>query len=159
MPKLATGELVAVAFGKWALAAQGFPTTPVVTTLPDVSAWGSTPTVAGTGAVQVEGIVGTTAHETNLRDHMVSYGGWAARINSDKPPWGQANGLLEAIRDQCFNQEWWDWVELDLEPAGVYQRVAIQGAIPQVDPRRLQDPDASRAHYTMDLRLIWVAGA
>jgi hypothetical protein len=158
MPKLATGENVAVAFAKWALAAQGFPDVLVATTLPAVAVWGSTPTVTGTGAVQVEGIVGTTAHDTNLRDHMVSYGGWAARINSDKPPWGQANELLEVIREQCFAYDFVDWVELDLEPAGVYQAVAVQGAIPQVDPRRIPDPDASRAHYSMDLRLIWVAG-
>src|ERR1044072_225378 len=120
--KLATAELVAVAFANWALEAQGFTGVPVVTRLPAVAVWGSTPTVQGTGAVQVEGIVGTTPHDTNLRDHMISYGGWAARIDSDKAPWNNANGLLEAIREQCFTTDFVDWQELDLQPANTYQR-------------------------------------
>jgi hypothetical protein len=146
--KLATDELVAVAFGKWALARAGL-TAPVVTTLPDVSGW------ASTGAVQVTGVTGTTTHDTPLHDVVVSYEGWAARPGSDKPPWGQANGLLAGIADASY-ADWWDLVvPLTLEPAGVYQSVVVQGAIVLMWPRRLADPDASRAHYSMDLRLIW----
>jgi hypothetical protein len=155
MPKLATPELVAVAYGKAVLSLAGVPTVPVVTTLPEVSTW------QATGAVQVESIVGTGAtqgrssRDNNLRDVVVSYGGWGARPNSDKPPWGQANGLLEFIRESAF----WDWADaalpLDLEPAGVYNSVLVQGAIPVTEPRRIPDQDAGRAHYSMDFRLIW----
>jgi len=149
MAKRPTGELVAVAFGKAVLAMAGKPTVPVVTTLPAATVW------AATGALQVGGIVGTTTRDTDLRDMVVSWEGWATRPNSDKPPWGQANELLEDIRAAAF----WDWADaalpLDLEPAGVYEPVLVQGVVPVTDPRRMADPDTSRAHYTMDLRLIW----
>lgn len=149
MAKQPTGELVAVAFGKSVLSLAGKPTVPVVTTLPAATVW------ATTGALQVEGIVGTVTRDTNLRDTVVSFGGWATKPNSDKPPWGQANELLEDIRAAAF----WDWADtalpLDLEPAGVYEPVLIQGVVPVTEPRRMPDPDTSRAHYTMDLRLMW----
>jgi hypothetical protein len=154
MAKLPTGELVAVAYGKRVLVDAGN-TAPVVTTLPGVDSWSTT------GALQVEGIVGTGsgarsgARLTNLRDMIVSFGGWAARPGSDKPPWGQANGLLELIRDSAF-RDWSEAWELELEPAGVYLPVLVQGAHPQTEPRRMADPDMSRAHYTMDFRLFWV---
>lgn len=149
--KAPTGELVAVAYGKRVLAEAGLAGVPVVTTLPPVDSW------AATGAVQVGGIVGGVSRETALRDTVVSYEGWAARPGSDKPPWGQANGLLAALLDSAF----WDWLDampLDLEPAGIYRPVLIQSVTVkgvQGEPRRLPDPDTSRAHYTMDLRIFW----
>lgn len=148
MPKLPTAELVAVAYAKRVLS-QASMTAPVVTTLPDASTW------QATGAVQVEGIVGTTMHEQDLRDTVASYGGWAARPGSDKPPYGQANGLLELIR----TSSWAGWsgpVVLDLEPSGVYRSVRVMGAMPVTEPRRIPDLDTSRAHYSMDFRLLWV---
>lgn len=149
MAKRPTAELVAVAFGKAVLSLAGKPTVPVVTTLPAVTAWQTT------GALQVGGIVGTVTRDQDLRDTVVSYEGWAARPNSDKPPWGQANEILEDIRGAAF----WDWADaalpLDLEPAGVYDPVLVQSAVVVTEPRRMADPDTSRAHYTMDLRLFW----
>lgn len=148
--KRPTGELVAVAYAKRILTLAGF-TAPVVTTLPDVSSWSST------GAVQVDGIVGNVAKENNLRDMVVSFSGWGARPGSDKPPWGQANGLLEPIRDSAF-LDWADALELELEPAGTYAPVRVQSAVTlgvQSEPRRMPDPDTSRAHYVMELRLLW----
>lgn len=148
MPKLPTGELVAKAYAKYALAAAGLGTVPVATSLPDVAAW------AETGAVQIDGIVGTTYRENNLRDMVASYSGWAARLDSDKPPYGQANELMEVIRESAF----WDWpsaVELSLEPAGVYSDVVIHAVHPVTEPRRIPDQDQSRAHYTMDFRVVW----
>lgn len=142
--KLPTGELVAVAYGKWVLGL----TVPVVTNLPTVESW------VTTGALQIEGIVGTRTRENNIRDMIVSYGGWAARPGSDKPPYGQANGLLEDVRDTAY-RDWSEAVPLALEPAGVYLPVLVQGARPETEPRRIPDPDTSRAHYTMDFRLIW----
>jgi hypothetical protein len=155
MPKLPTGELVAVAYAKAVLTAAGKATVPVVTTLPAVSDW------VTTGALQVGSIVGAGGsfrggggRDTNLRDMVVSYEGWAARPNSDKPPWGQANELLEILRADTF-----DGAEgfyfLTLAPAGVYEDVLCQSSKPLTEPRRIPDPDTSRAHYTMDLRLFW----
>jgi hypothetical protein len=145
--KLPTSELVAVAYAKRVLALAGV-TAPVVTTLPDVAGW------ATTGALQVESIVGTTVRENGLRDVVISYGGWGARPGSDKPPWGQANGLLEYL----VESETWDWenaLRLELEPANTYEAVRVQGGQKQTEPRRVPDPDTSRAHFTMDFRLIW----
>lgn len=148
--KLPTAELVAVAYGKRILALAGL-TAPVVTTLPDVASWSST------GAVQVDGIVGSTGRENNLRDVVVAFSGWGARPGSDKPPWGQANGLLEIIRDSAF-MDLGDGLELELEPANTYRSVRVQSVTTQGvqgEPRRMADPDTSRAHYVMELRLFW----
>lgn len=149
MAKRPTAELVAVAFGKAVLSLAGKPTVPVVTTLPAATVW------QATGAVQVEGIVGTVARDTDLRSPVVSFGFWATKPNSDKPPWGQANELAEDIRGAAF----WDWADaalpLDLEPAGVYDPVLVQSARVITEPRRMPDPDLSRAHYTMDFQLWW----
>lgn len=151
MPKLPTAELVAVAYAKRALALAGL-TAPVVTTLPDVASW------SATGAVQVDGIVGSTGRENDLRDAVVAFSGWGARPGSDKPPWGQANGLLEALRAGAF-ADLADGQEMELEPAGVYSPVLLQAVTTQGvqgEPRRVPDPDTSRAHYVLELRLIWV---
>lgn len=151
--KIPTGELVAVAYAKAVLSLAGLQAVPVATTLPDATEW------AATGAVQVSGVVGGTPHENPLRDMIIGYDGWAVRPNSGKPPWGQANSLLELIHESAF----WDWADtalpLQLEPAGVYDPVLVQGATPQTYPRRLADPDTSRAHYTMDFRLLWTVAA
>lgn len=148
MPKLPTGELVAVAYAKAALSRASL-TAPVSTTLAAVTAWSTT------GALQVTGVVGGVARDTDLRDMVVSFDSWAARPGSDKPPWGQANELVEVIRSSAF----WDWtedLELDLEPAGVYSPVRVQGAVPvSPEPRRIPDQDASRAHYSLDFRIFW----
>lgn len=148
MAKLPTAELVAVAFGKRVLSLAGV-TAPVVTTLPDVAGW------VTTGALQVEGIVGATIREHGLRDTIVSFGGWAARPNSDKPPYGQANGLLEFLVAIGTEGTWEDALVLELEPAGVYEPVLVQAGHHITEPRRVPDQDASRAHFTMDYRLIW----
>lgn len=149
--KLPTAELVAVAYVKRVLATAGV-TAPVSTTLADAGTW------ATTGAIQVDGIVGSTSREGNLRDVVVGLSGWGARPGSDKPPWGQANGLLELVRDSAF-QDVAAPVLLELEPANTYRPVMVQSATTlgvQGEPRRMADPDTSRAHYVMELRLFWV---
>lgn len=148
MAKLPTSELVAVAYAKRVLSLAGV-TAPVVTTLPDVAGW------ASTGAVQVEGIVGTTTREHGLRDIVVSFGGWGAKPGSDKPPYGQANGLLEFLVTFGAERDWADALALDLEPAGVYEPVLVQAGHHITEPRRIPDQDSSRAHYTVDYRLVW----
>jgi hypothetical protein len=150
MPKLPTAELVAVAYAKRILNLAGY-TAPVVTTLPGVETW------KDTGAVQVDGIVGSTSRENNIRDVVVALSAWGARPGSDKPPWGQANGLLEPIRDSAF-LDWSNAMPLDLEPANTYSPVLVQSVTTlgvQGEPRRVPDPDTSRAHYVMELRLFW----
>lgn len=148
MPKLPTAELVAVAYGKAVLTGAG-KTAPVSTTLAGATTW------QATGALQVTGIMGGVARDNDLRDMVVSFDSWATRPGSDKPPWGQANELLELIRASAF----WDWtdaLELELEPADVYLPVRIMGAHPvTAEPRRIPDQDASRAHYSMDFRIFW----
>lgn len=148
MAKRPTGELVAVAYAKAILADAGL-TAPVSTTLAAVTTWQTT------GALQVTGIVGGVTRDNDLRDMVVSFDSWAARPGSDKPPWGQANELVEVVRASAF-RDWTDALELELEPAGVYLPVRVQGAVPiSPEPRRIPDQDASRAHYSLDFRLIW----
>jgi hypothetical protein len=147
--KAPTGELVAVAYGKLVLAAAGQGAVPVVTNLPDVSVWTTT------GALQVAGIVGTVSRETPVRDMVVSYDGWAARPASDRPPYGQANGILQTVWDSGFQGQDVD-LPLALEPAGVYRPVRVASAFPITEPRRAPVEDASRAHFTLDFRLIWM---
>ena len=147
MPKLPTGELVAVAYAKAVLLGAGKGSVPVVTTLPPVADWVST------GAVQVGGIVGGAARDTALHDMVVSFEGWAARPNSDKPPWGQANELLEILWNDAYATD--AFYAVELQPADVYSDVLIQSGKPLTPPRRIPDQDQSRAHYSMDLRLFW----
>lgn len=149
MAKRPTSELVAKAYAKAVLADAGLSAALVATTLPAVESW------AATGAVQVESIVGTVVRDNDIRDMVVSYGGWAARPGSDKPPYGQANELLEVLRASAFVEAPSVWL-LELEPAGIYEPVLVQSATPVTEPRRIPDQDTSRAHYSMDFRLFWV---
>lgn len=147
--KLPTAELVAVAWAKAVLSDAGIAVPPVVTKLPDVARW------VTTGAVQVIGTGGGMAHDTDIRDSIMSFEGWAARPDSDKPPYGQANGLLEFLRAACYADPD-SYRELALEPADTYRPVRVLAVVPTTaEPRRIPDPDASRAHFSMDLRMIW----
>lgn len=148
--KLPTVELVAIAWAKSVLTGAGITLPPIVTKLPDVAGWVST------GAVQVVGTGGGMVHDTNLRDSVVSFEGWAARPDSDKPPYGQANGLLEFLRDACYGDSRYP-LALELEPAATYKAVRVLSVVPvNAEPRRIPEPDASRAHFSQDLRLFWL---
>lgn len=118
------------------------------TTLPkDPASW------AEHGFVTVA-VVGGTARDTNLRSPVLSLDGWAVALDSDRPPWGKANSVLEVVRDAVYRE---DRFPVPVVPGpGDYLPALVQSAsLVSPDPRRVPDPDTSRAHYVLELSLHW----
>lgn len=144
MPLLPTNEGVAVA---WLRGLPGV-TAGVSTSLPrKLESW------APTGFIVVS-VVGGVTRDTNLRSPVLSLDFWAAKVDSDSPPWGQANQYAEYVRDMVYRE---DLFPVPVVPApGDYLPALVQGAsLVSPDPRRIPDPDTSRAHYVLELSLHW----
>ena len=143
MALLPTNEGVAVAW------LRGLPgNIGAATTLPrDVTSW------AAGGFVTVA-VIGGTARDTNLRSPVLSLDFWAVAPDSDRPPWGKANGLAEFVRDMTYQEDMFP-VTVVPEP-GDYLHALVQSAsLVSPDPRRVPDPDTSRAHYVLEAALHW----
>lgn len=145
MPNHATAEGVAVA---WATAL-ALPA--VATTLPELSSWPvfSGATVRGFVTTSV---VGTQIGSGFMRHTVLTFDTWAAVVNSDRPQWGAANELAERL--------WWETMDASFMGRRVQQHPSYHPAYVHSvhglqEPRRIPDPDTSRAHYTLDLALMW----
>lgn len=148
MPLLPTTEGVAVA---WLRTLPEIPAG-VATTLP-ATREGQVPTWAEHGFITIS-VVGGTVRDTNLRMPVVSVDAWAVAPNSDRPPWGKANGLTELVRDACYRE---DRFPVQVVPSpGDYLPALVQSAsLVTSESRRVPDPDTSRAHYVLDVALYW----
>jgi len=149
--KLPTTEGVAVAWLS-TLALPG-----VATTLPKLDAW---PVMGGTvrGFVQVDGVVGSRVLG-GVRCPIVSVSTWAAVPGSDNPQWGAANDLAETV---------WTSVEpnarflssVRVQQSAKHDAALVHSVYGVAEPRRVPDPDASRAHFVLEAALMWTkAGA
>ncbi len=149
---IADAETVAVEWAKTLGLVSG---TAVATTVPDVSSW---PVVSGGSSVflQVVGTGGGVVGDTPLRRSVLSFDSWAAKANSDRPPLRVAShNLSDLIGQTSAYTNRADFPKRVTLPNGAH--VIVYGAQPINDhPRRIPDQDESRAHYSIDVEMMWV---
>lgn len=125
----------------------------VATNLPRTPT-GQAPAWAEHGFITVT-VLGGTARDTNLRSPVLSLDAWAVTPDSDRPPWGKANGILEVVRDICFQEDRFP-VPVLPTPGDFLPALVQSASMVSPEPRRVLDPDQSRAHYVMEIQLHWV---
>lgn len=139
----ANNEMVTIAFLKTIVGDR------VATTLPkDVAGW------TEGGFCTVDTVGGTPNIYVPLREPVMGVECWAVNPSSQKPPWGKASSLAQAIQDAC-----WDHPRLPrtlVLPDG-YPVVQVKGAYLTGDPRRVPDDPSSYARYSIPgLVVTWV---
>lgn len=140
----ANTELVAVA---WLGSLTGLSPAMVATQLPrDTDAWKTT------GFITVRTIGGTMALYTPLRSPVLAVDAWAVNPGSNKPPWFQANALMETVRDGAMTQVGHAWLTLP----GDYEQARVTAAYFTNEPQRVYTDPGAYARYTASLTLHWV---
>ena len=146
-PVLPNTDLVAMA---WLASLPGFSAAMVGTTLPKpvngIYSW------AATGFVLASTVGGSPHHEYALRRPVVQVEGWWVQPGSNKPAWGQANGLCESIVAATYNEQ--------LVRAPLAMRTGVAGARviranALTEPRRKPGDQGDAAVYWFDLALDW----
>lgn len=141
---LPTNELVAV---HWLKSIDGIPSNSVATELPaDNSTW------AASGFVQVSVAGGSPDLYTPQNQPLLQIDCWAAKPNSEKPPWAKANNLAEIIKAAVYEKRYWG--HLALPPQ--YENCRVLGSVVASEPRKVLGDEARFACYTFDLQLFWV---
>jgi hypothetical protein len=139
----ATPELVATAWLKTIVGDR------VATTLPkDNSSW------AASGFCTIDTVGGTPNLYVPLREPVTSVDCWAVNPDSQKPPWGKASVLAEAVQAACYDHP--AIPQTVTLPAG-YPAVQVRSAYLTGDPRRVPDDPSSYARYSIPgLVIAWV---
>lgn len=124
----------------------------VATTVPEASTW---PTILGTTTrafLQAYGTGGGLTHDTPMGEDVVSLDVHALKPNSDRPPTQAARQVLYQVRDKL------------LDPATFPAAINLPDTPPVLihsawlltpNPRRVPDQDTSRAHYSVDMSIMW----
>lgn len=146
-PRVPSTEAVVIA---WLRGLQGLAAGVATTTPSDVSTW------AANGFVVVLS-AGGSGLDTALRAPVVSVDTWAIQPDSDHPPWGKAfsvaQDIIAAVQDMSRTGQ---AVQVTPSP-GDWVPVLVQDVSLLTEPRRIPDPDTSRAHTSMDLEVRWTA--
>lgn len=138
-----TTELVAVA---WLSGVDGLSPSMVATQLPrNVDAW------KASGFVTVRTIGGGPSMYTPLRQPVLAVDAWAVNPTSNKPPWFQANQLMEIIDQGCRSVDAPRWLGL---PSG-YLQARVTTAYWVTEPQRVYSDQGGAARYTANLQLNW----
>lgn len=144
MAHLPTNELVGIS---WIKTIEGIPENSVASKLPaDAKAW------EAEGFVQVQVASGNPDVYTPQRQPIYQINCWAAKPNSEKPPWGKANNLAELIVQATWEKKHWGHLVL---PA-THDDARVLGSKALTEPRRVFGDEARFACYTFDLQLFWV---
>lgn len=156
-PLLATSELVCCA---WigsipAIAANGG-TQMVETTLPaDVNPDGSVAAWVQTGFITVSVVGGSPDIYNPVKKPVMQVDCWATRPGSNKPPWWQANVLMETIRYATLQRTGLNRT-LSLSVNGVtYPSAVVDSAVFLTEPRRDYSDAADYARYLADVQFTW----
>lgn len=138
--------------GTWIRSLPDVPASKVNTTLPAVDQW------VDTGFIQVYGVVGGTPHlDAPIHQPVVQVDAWAARLNSERPPWDKASALMDLVVGQCTGPER-NSIMKDLVIGSNTVRVLWVYPIsePRKPPQGLDTGDpASFARLTVDLQFAW----
>lgn len=140
-------ELVAVA---WLGTIDGLSPNMVATQLPsDATSW------SRTGFITLRTTGGAPSIYTPLRSPVLSVDAWATNVNSGKPPWFQANGLMELIDAGCRADNAQRWLTLP----GNYMAARVTTAYFTGEPQRVYTDPGNYARYVVNLQLHWVAAS
>lgn len=150
MALIATASAVGVAWAK----TLGLPVgTAVATTVPDASSW---PVAGGSTSrafLQVVGTGGGNVRDTPMRSSVLSFDAWATKTGSDRPPIELAENILADLMQACFDDQ---SRAVSVTANGV--TVLVHSAWPITEhARRIPDQDTSRAHYSVDVQIMWTA--
>jgi hypothetical protein len=138
-------ELVACA---WVGSLPGLTSDMVATQLPDDnSAW------AASGFVTLQIVGGSPNLDVPMRSPVLEISAWATRPGSNKPPWGRANNLIEAVLAGTYAQ---DQNRPTVLP-GLFPRASVRAAQAVTEPRRVYADPADYARYAMNVQLWWTA--
>lgn len=141
-----TPEQVAVA---WIKTLPTVPSDKVATSLPaDSTVWGAT------GFVQVTVAGGTPDGYVPLYRPVVQVDCWATNPGSDKPPWGRAGSLCQAIIWATYRMR---GMVVDL--GSDFAVASLLSVRPLGEPRRIPDDEAGFARVQVDLELSWTSNA
>lgn len=143
----ATPELVTTAFLKTVVGDR------VATTLPKPAADGTVSWADG-GFVTHVVAGGSSNIYVPLRTPVMGVSCWAVNPDSQKPPWGQAANLAEAIVAACLDHDSIPKTRLTLP--GAYPAVQVKSAWTVGDQRRVPDDASSYARYDIPgLVIAW----
>lgn len=121
----------------------------VATNLPkDNASW------AASGFCTLVTVGGGAGMYIPLREPVLGVDCWAVNTNSQKPPWGKAARLSEAIQAACHDHR---NVPSVLVLGGGYPNAHVKSAYTAYEARRVPDDPSSYARYTLGLALAWVA--
>ncbi len=152
-----TDELVAVA---WIASIPGLDPQMVATQLPEDANPDGSPAewvARGRGFVTVTVVGGSPAPELPLSRPVFQVDCWAVMPGSNKPPWGVANRLAEAVKQAAWDRRSVSR-RLTITVRGVaYPPAVVLDAQVVTQPRRVWSDDADYARYQCDLALDWVA--
>lgn len=154
IPLRPTSELVAVA---WIGSCPDLSPAMVATTLPaDTNAAGGAADWVRTGFITVAVVGGTSDPLLPVKRTVMQVDCWATVPGSNRPPWGQANALAEAIRYAAWSRTAIPR-PLTITANGVaYPSAVVQSAYVGTEPRRIYSDAADYARFSMDLALTWV---
>ncbi|WP_433242525.1 hypothetical protein [Actinomadura nitritigenes] len=142
-----TNEIVAVA---WLKTLPGVPSNGVATTLP-----GDSTTWQDEGFVTVTLTGGTPDIYIPQRRPVFQLDCWAVNPNSQKPPWGKANAIAEAIAAACQPHRQRQVFGTVTTPPQ-YDDARVQTGNLESEPRRVLADEARYADYMLELALYWV---
>jgi hypothetical protein len=144
----ANAELVMVA---WIESIPGFTPNIAGTQLPaDDTTW------ANTGFITVSIVGGSPDVDVPVRKPVMQIDCWACTPGSNMPPWLQASGLAEQVRDACYDKTAFG---RELRPTinGLtYPTAKATTVYVLTEPRRVYDDLGDYARYQMDVALSWI---
>ncbi|MCW2904452.1 MAG: hypothetical protein JWO67_6717 [Streptosporangiaceae bacterium] len=149
-----TSELVVVA---WIASIEHFSSDMVATTLPpDTNKDGTPAAWVRTGFVTAAAVGGTPNDSLPVKRPVMQIDCWATVPGSNKPPWGEANALAEAIRYAALDP--YNVARpLTIGPAGTaYPQARVLSAVLQAEPRRIPGDPGKAARYQFDMAFQWV---
>lgn len=157
LPLLATSELVAVAWLGSIPAIETIGGTQVVATTlpPDAGPDGKAAAWTKTGFITVTVVGGSPDVYVPEKKPVLQVDCWATRPGSSRPPWDQANALMETIRYATLQRTGFNRV-LALSARGMaYPSAVVDSAYFLTEPHRDYSDAADYARYLVDLQLIW----
>ena len=136
-------EILTVA---WVKTIPNVPSTAVGTSLPgNNAAW------ATTGFVQVTSIPGGRGNiDTPLQNAQLQIDCWGNNPNSQKPAWGRAASLAQAVYLATFGYQ-----PVPLTLPALLVPAGIASVYPLTEPSRVAGDESGFARFTFDLNIAW----
>lgn len=145
MSFLPNAELVAKA---WLLAAVPGLSANVATTLPDLP-W------PNSEFIQVIRVGGSPHPELPQFQPVMSINCFAAKQNSTKPPWNQANELAMRVVMATYPTRYRNSPAVMLTMPTGYGLARVQSVYPLTEPVKTPSDPSQYALYTVDLQFVW----